>query len=704
MAGAICLGMTLGCSLLAMFAYIWGREQGELWGRRLTLLSGLGALGASALLLRAILGDDFGLEYVASYSSKDLNPIYKLSVFWAGQQGSFLLWLLIHGLAGCWLAFKGRMESGGMAAYLLLQALLTALVLGKSPFLPAVEIMEDGVGLNPLLQDPWMAVHPPIIFIGYALLAVPLAYSAGALHRDAGDASWLEPARRWTLLAWAFLGAGIFIGGYWAYKVLGWGGYWGWDPVENSSLVPWLLAAVLLHMLKLARVRPNVRLMAHLAAIFAYGFVLYGTFLTRSGILGDFSVHSFSGTSIGLLLAVVNAFVLLAALCQLIWRLKQLPQGEIYNSYASREFLLSLGMLLLIFMAVIVFLGMSMPLLTQLAGKPAAVDTGFYVRTMLPLGIAVVLLLSLCSLGTYSGTSLLKDRGKWKGLLAVYFALGMVLSYGSGVRSLLPLLLGGAALLGVVVSVLAYLHQGLRTGATVAHLGFALGLLAIVLSGSGSQSVSEEFQAGEAKSLLSHEILYKGQEYAEDGRSKSYVYEVDGEEVRALTKLHSNGSDAAREPAIAKKFTGDIYLAPSPSRESGVEELTLKKKQIALSGDLAYLFEEVEIEELAGGSLKVTAEISVTNGDKVESVHPVIEVSANHTGRSEPVPVLEGTKRVRLTGITEDYRKLRLEVLPSLAEAEAVPVAVSVSTKPYIWLLWLACSLVTLGSLLAVKK
>ena len=700
MAGAICLGMTLACSLLAMFAYIWGRE---LWGRRLTLLSGLGAAGASVLLLKAILGDDFGLEYVASYSSKDLNPIYKLSVFWAGQQGSFLLWLLIHALAGCWLAGKGRMESGGMAAYLLLQSLLTVLVLGKSPFLPAAEFMEDGVGLNPLLQDPWMAVHPPIIFIGYALLAVPLAYSAGALHKNAGDASWLEPARRWTLWAWAFLGAGIFIGGYWAYKVLGWGGYWGWDPVENSSLVPWLLAAVLLHVLKLAKARPNVRLMAHLAAIFAYSFVLYGTFLTRSGILGDFSVHSFSGTSIGLLIAVVNAFVLLAALCQLIWRMKQLPQGEIYESYGSREFLLSLGMLLLVFMAVIIFLGMSMPLLTQLAGKPAAVDTNFYVRTTLPLAVAMLLILTCCSVRGYGGSPLLQGA-KVKMALAGCFVMGMALALGAGVRGIMPLLLAGAALLGTGASVLGYPRTGLRLGGTVAHAGLGLGLLAIVLSGSGSQTLSEVFQAGETKSLLGHEITYQGQEFAEDGKGKAYVYQVNGQEVRALTKLHANGSDAAREPAIYKSLTGDIYIAPTPPQETGVEELTLKKKQIALAGEEAYLLEDVEAEEEGGGRLRLTAEISVTDGEVVETIRPVIEVSPNRTGNSEPVRVLEGKKRVRMTGMTEDYKKVRLEILPSLADAGKAAVTASVSTKPYIWLLWLSCLMVILGSLLAARK
>ena len=217
-----------------------------------------------------------------------------------------------------------------------------------------------------------MAIHPPIIFAGYALLAVPLAYAAGALLTGQTAREWLDCARKWALTAWAFLGAGIFIGGYWAYKVLGWGGFWGWDPVENSSLVPWLIAGIFIHVLRVARVREAALSMVHLAAIFAFSLVLYGTFLTRSGILGDFSVHSFSGSSIGMAIALVNALVLLAGLLLLIVRAKQLPQGEMYPSYDSREFVVLLGSLILMFMAAIVFLGMSMPLLTQLSGNPAA--------------------------------------------------------------------------------------------------------------------------------------------------------------------------------------------------------------------------------------------------------------------------------------------------------------------------------------------
>ena len=296
------------------------RERAGRWGRWSLLGACLAAVVASLYLWAMILGDHFEIAYVASYSSKELPLMYKVSAFWAGQQGSLLLWLLIHALASLYLCHRGRMTAAGLTVYSVLESLLVILVLAKSPFVASTTVVQDGVGLNPLLQDPWMAVHPPIIFIGYALLAVPFAYALGALLKGEAKESWLEPARRWALLAWGFLGAGVFIGGYWAYKVLGWGGYWGWDPVENSSLVPWLLVGVFIHVLHVAKRRPAALSALHLSVIFTFALVIYGTFLTRSGILGDFSVHSFSGTSIGMTLAVVNAIVLIGGLVLLAIR------------------------------------------------------------------------------------------------------------------------------------------------------------------------------------------------------------------------------------------------------------------------------------------------------------------------------------------------------------------------------------------------
>ena len=696
MIGTISLAIVLFCSLAGLLCYGAGSRRALAAGRLLTCLAAAGAAAASAYLMAQILADNFALAYVAGYSSLDLPLLYKVSAFWAGQQGSFLLWLLIHGAAGVILATGQRMSPGGLAVYLALEALLTVLVLAKSPFVPAEVMPPDGIGMNPLLQDPWMAVHPPIIFLGYGLLAVPFAYSLGALIKSEPDKAWLERARQWTLLAWAFLGAGIFIGGYWAYKVLGWGGYWGWDPVENSSLVPWLLTAVLVHVLRVARVKESALVLVHLAAIFTYAFVLYGTFLTRSGILGDFSVHSFAASNVGVTIALVNAFVLLAGLLLLIVRARKLPQGNLYKDYGSREFLLLLGMLLTVFIAVIVFLGMSMPLLTQLAGRPAAVDTDFYVRTSMPLAITLMLALGCACQRHFGGKALALGKLPYLAL-----ALGLGAALAAGVRQVLPVILAGAAAMGVAASCRSFRLHGLGLGGAVAHAGLGLGLLAMVLAGSGSQQTSRELAVGEAQDIFGHEIIYQGQAYAEDSRAKYYRYTVDGQEVSALTKLHMNGEDAAREPAICKRLGGDVYLAPTPTRAVR-SELTLEKGKSAMGNLFLYRLDGVDISE-EGSKMRVTADIAVTDGETVEHARPSILATAEG-GTSSPIEVMEGRERLRLTAVSGDRRNVRLELMPSLQEELALPVQTSVSVKPVIWLLWLSATLVCAGCLVAIRK
>ena len=669
------------------------------WAWRCTMLSAIGIIITSVYLMGLIFGNHFEIAYVASYSSKELPDVYKFSAFWAGQQGSFLLWLLIHAIVGCILA-RGRMSSIGMSVYMLLQSLITILVLAKSPFLPQETMVENGIGLNPLLQDPWMAVHPPIIFLGYAMLAIPLAYSAGALFKSPASVDWLEPARKWTLVAWGFLGAGIFIGGYWAYKVLGWGGYWGWDPVENSSLVPWLVAAVFIHVLKVSRVREGVLSMTHLAAIFAFSLVLYGTFLTRSGLLGDFSVHSFAGSSIGLTIAAVNAFVLIGGLLLLTVRVNKLPQGQMYDGFHSREFLVLLGMLLTVFIASIIFLGMSMPLFTQLLDHPASVDTSFYVRTTMPLAICLMLTMTTACLRFYGADKPLPKSYLPFGVLLIGCAIPLAI----GIREILPILLSGVSLMGATASVQSWKKHALSFGGLIAHIGVGISFLAMVLAGNGSLSTTQTLQPNETYTIFGHEVIYHGQEFLEDGSAKYYAYSVDGHEAKALTKLHGNGTDAAREPAIDKGFSGDVYIAPSPPEDYGIAEMTLKKKGVSMDGDLAYRYDGIEIEndEENPAHMIVTAQISVTDGETVETVMPSIQTTVSG-GTSTPVPILNGKKRIRLTGITDDQSRIRVELLPSEEEFSQLPIAATISTKPYIWLLWLGCALVTIGCFAAAK-
>ena len=582
-----------------------------------------------------IFNDQFDIAYVANYSSSTLSTVFKISAFWAGQQGSFLLWLLFHASAGAILTFR-KTPPAALRVYYFLQFTLIILVLAKSPFELSEVVLNEGVGLNPLLQDFWMAIHPPIIFLGYALLAVPISLSLGELLTAPASRDWLESARCWTLIAWAFLGAGIFVGGYWAYKVLGWGGYWGWDPVENSSLVPWLLSAVLLHFINLSKSKPAVLPVTHLAAIFTYSLVIYGTFLTRSGILGDFSVHSFAGSNIGLVISIVNAIILIGGLTILFVKLQYMPKEKMYETFSERAFLILLGALIIIFIAIIVWIGMSMPLLTQMLEKPSSVDTEFYVKTTSPLALVIAVL--------------------------------------------------------IITSFIKYKFKSISVGGIITHIAVLTGLLAILISSNGD-STSKELMPNVEENLLGHKVTYKGQEFIEGGKEKFYIYEVDGETVKALTKLRLNGEDAAREPAILRNIVEDIYIAPTPPK-SEVNEVLLNRRRFTMGNEFGFVFEDSEIltdENDQPTAAKVT--ISITDGNKATATG----------GTSEAIPFWNDTKRIRLTGISGDESKARIEILPSLENLSKMPITTTISTKPFIWLLWLSATSIVIGTLLSIK-
>ena len=695
MIGTVLLVSTLLFAFAAAFCDTQGKTRQAAVA---AYLAGIAAIGAAATLFVAILGDDFSVAYVISYSSIDLPLLYKFSAFWAGQQGSFLLWLAIHACVGILLVRSGRMTAAGRSIYHLLTAMLTVLVLIKSPFVPADVIVFDGHGMNPLLQDPWMAVHPPIIFAGYALIAVPFVYSIESMIKNPMDGDFLIPMRRWTLIAWAFLGAGIFIGGYWAYKVLGWGGYWGWDPVENSSLVPWLLACVLLHLISVARERCGAFYLVHLAAIFSYAFVLYGTFLTRSGILGDFSVHSFAGSEIGLYIALANAVVLLFGLGILTVRIERLPKGAVYEQHHSRDFFVLLGMLLIVFIVAIVFFGMSMPLISGLLGESAAVDTSYYVRTSLPIAVPLVLLMALGVLLPYGSGRI--ARPVWIFVISVG---GGILAGLVGATDILSVLLSTFAVLAVAAAIEAFRRQQIGLGGMVAHVGAGLAFLAFILSGTGSQTTTVILIPDEPQEVYGHTIIYRGQMFAESGNEKSYRYEVDGVLYEAVTKLRANGEDAAREPAIARSIVGDLYIAPSPTSGGRAELILHRGKTVMGINDYAYRYESLAFEPQGSGKTLVTAQIALTDGEEVDDAAPTI-LATETGGTSQPIEVMNGKFRIRLTGVSADERDIRIEILPSEAEEASLPVSASVSTKPGISILWLACVLVTVGGLLAAAQ
>jgi len=293
--------------------------------------------GAVLLLWAHFLGHRFECRYVAEYSSRSLSPALTFAASWAGQEGSILLWAMLGALVGLALMREpGALSRPAMFFVTLAQLGLLALLIVRSPFRMSPVTPADGQGLNPLLEDPWMVVHPPVLFAGYAAMVAPFALAAAALVRGQWR-EWNRAVWPWALLAVVTLGTGIALGGIWAYKVLGWGGYWGWDPVENASLVPWLVAVALLHGLFIQKTTGGLVRSNLLLALLGWLAVLGGTYLTRSGVLQDFSVHSFTDSGLSTPLVLNLAGTLLVSAALLAWRWRSIESKPTCWTGVSRE-------------------------------------------------------------------------------------------------------------------------------------------------------------------------------------------------------------------------------------------------------------------------------------------------------------------------------------------------------------------------------
>jgi cytochrome c-type biogenesis protein CcmF len=356
--------MTIGTLLVyfsAIFGLIsfiaairWSRgNEASAWTFRMSYHAMTLALAAaSVVLMMAILRHDFRFDYVIGYSSTEMPLIYLISAFWGGQQGTFLLWGLMGAL--------------------------------------------DGNGLNPLLQDPWMATHPPMVFLGYAAMTVPAVLAMTAVFRKE-ETRWLDVGLRWSLIGFVSLGIGIILGGFWAYKVLGWGGFWGWDPVENASLVPWIVVTALIHGLVVQKFTGSLRFTNIVLALAGYLTVFYSTFLTRSGVLADFSVHSFPKGSLLWWLATIMIIALAAAGWAIFWRLfsSGVPQGKEIQWNAGWPFILSSTVVLFTLSSAVVLIGTSWPLMTSFTENPTVPGIPFYNLTGIILYIPLLLLLGI---------------------------------------------------------------------------------------------------------------------------------------------------------------------------------------------------------------------------------------------------------------------------------------------------------------------
>ena len=375
-----------------------GRTELTVPARRATQLAILGMIVACATLLYYIFNYHFEINYVYEHASRKLSKFLLFSTFYASQEGSFMLWGLWTSLIAAFLigyARRQRYEAHVMAIFLSVLVFISIMLLAKSPFETIYAsypgealkgfVPADGKGLNPSLENLWIVIHPPMLFLGFSLLAVPFAFAlAGLIKRD--YQGWVVTSMPWTLGAAMVLGFGVMLGGFWAYETLGWGGFWGWDPVENASLLPWLVTVAAAHsMLTQKRtgglIRTNIAL-----TLLAYALVLYGSFLTRSGVLGDASVHSFAdpGYLAFTLLVVALGIFIVVPFSIFFWRWREMSGFAQDYKILSRETGLSIASALLGASALVVFIGTSAPLLKK------KVEVGFYNNLHIPLIIVLL--------------------------------------------------------------------------------------------------------------------------------------------------------------------------------------------------------------------------------------------------------------------------------------------------------------------------
>ena len=379
-----------------------GRRVWTAFGQRALAVTALGTTLAFATMAFALLTDDFSIAYVAGVSSRDMETLFKLSALYSSQAGSLLFWTWITSLlmAACAIWTLPRMTWGAAQATavggMVVAAFLIPLIFVASPFRVNTLTPEDGIGLNPLLVDPGMLIHPPFLLAGLASTAVPFTLGAAALMSGRIDSAWLRMARPWVLLTFVVLSAGNILGGWWAYTVLGWGGYWGWDPVENSAMLPLLPIIAFLHSSMVQERRGMLKLWNLALVLAAFVLAVFGTFNVRSGLVD--SVHSFAQSDIGPYFLTLLGVATAGAVGLLIWRAPRLRPDHEFESLVSRETGLILNNYLLTAIVLVVLGGTLFPVFAELIeGSRVTVGPPFFSDTVGPLLIA---LLALTVIGT----------------------------------------------------------------------------------------------------------------------------------------------------------------------------------------------------------------------------------------------------------------------------------------------------------------
>jgi cytochrome c-type biogenesis protein CcmF len=703
-------------------------------------ISIVGVIAASVMLLLYILQHRFEYYYISSYSSRDLPTALLITTFWAGQEGSFLLWALFASIIGFFLQIfvqRKAMERETMVVYLLSLSFLLFLIVIKSPFkyiwdvaldVPKGFIPQDGKGLNPLLQNFWMIIHPPVLFLGFASLAVPFVLSVAALWQKKYT-DWIRTALPWVLFSTIALGSGLMLGGYWAYGVLGWGGWWGWDPVENSSLIPWIISVILVHTMLIQLLTGRLIRTNFILAVLAYLLVIYSTFLTRSCILANASVHSFvdPGMLAYTLLVIWLALVAIGGFGMIVIRRKELGFAVPLNSWLTRESMLSIATIVMGVCAAVILFGTSKPLFST-----STVEPSFYDHTILPLAILLTLLLGLSLRVKWNveDRRLLLKKLLIPALLAITVLAGLVLV---GVRDILAGVLIFTSSFAFFISI----EQGFRVakeqprliGGALSHTGLTLLLLAIIASGRYGQKQTISLSLNQPKIVFRDTLLYVGSSSSPDRKTNFRVHLIHNGTMESLQPVmyeSSYNNSLMRNPDYISYLTKDYYIEPV-SLEQGEEGagrniLELTKGEPILYGPMKITFKQFDLAAHdkggmmgSGGAMNIGAVLEIATEKDVQTLTPITSYGRQGTPEMKTAYLKNSKIGFQLVamavGTTNgSASRIRINVigLGSMAhgggEQKPEILIAEVSIKPFMSFVWIAAVLIVLGLMVAMMR
>ncbi len=752
-------------------------------GRGSFIFHTVSIIGIFSMLYYIITHHLFEYNYAFQHSSKALPMKYLLSCFWEGQEGSFMLWAFWHSILGMIVMFTARnLESRTMTVIALVQVAIATMLLGfyfggdvkvgTTPFILLrysmqgapifqqanyLNMIQDGNGLNILLQNYWMVIHPPVLFLGFASTLIPFAYTLAALWK--GDYQlWLKPTWVWSLFAGAVLGTGIMMGGAWAYESLTFGGYWAWDPVENASLVPWLTLIAGLHTLIVFKATQRSLPITVIFFILTYLLVWYSTFLTRTGVLGNTSVHAFTGEGKPLYwhLIIVLSVMLLASIGFMIYRWKSLPKIKEEEPIATREFWMFIGAFVLLLSAIQITISTSIPVWSPLAkwltGKDIAppVDP---VRHYNNIQVWVAILIT-CMTGAVLYLKFKKsDVGTAIKRLLKIAAVAIIISSAIAYLQKINTWQYDLLLFSSVFAIIAMLHYAVfiqkklkKMGPAVAHLGFGLVMLGILISSYKKEVISintigaiidfgKKSDAENAKESQENVVLYKNTPAIIGNYWATFLGDsTSASDPRTFYKVHYEQKDSTNgkklesftlypdafvnpkgqmgltpNPASQHFLTKDIFTyvtsVPDPAQKNAdndfkVHEVMLLDTVFLSKGYLIFnSFEKADIKDSTHISVKANLSVYDLKG-LVGELHPAFSIQ-NNTLQSE------GAEKLSLMNLEVIFtnifpQKNAIELMIKQTDDKQDYIVMKALLFPYINVLWLGIVVMVLGFFLSM--